>query len=236
MALSGSLSDMNINDVLQLPAMGRQAGELKLDHNGQTARFYYNEGRIVHGVLGAKRDEDALVDALGWTTGDFTFTQGIAAPKKTIEEDLHRLLMRVAKKRDEQRKPAPAPASPGLRLESEEAKKGLQEAMGTHAGFVLLSFVTRDGRCPNAVPADSSLKPVSQSLAKHCFSVADAAPRTGIKRCWLEYDDGHTLWLRLGTEVSLVMMAQPSVPMGAMMLAASKVGVSLKQLIDGEVK
>jgi hypothetical protein len=233
MALSGSLSDMGINDVLQLPFMGARTGELSIVRDGKTAHIYYHDGKIVHSRYGAMQDDEALAELLGWVTGDFTFKQGVQSPQETIKEDLHRLLMKVAKRRDEQQRQVAAPPAAKVSLESEEIRKVIQEATSAHPGFVLVSFVTRDGRSVNAVPAKSPLEPNSIAIAKQCFTVADAVPARGVKRCWLEYDDGHCLWLRLGSEISLLLMAQASVPMGAMMLAASKVGTALKQLVDG---
>jgi hypothetical protein len=232
MALSGNLSDMGINDVLQLPFMGARTGELRLTRNSQTARVFYDEGQVVHCVFGSKRDEDALIEILGWSEGDFTFTQGVSPPEKTIKEELPRLLMKVAKRRDEQQKKT-APVSRKLSLESEEVRKTLHEAMAANTGMVWVAFVGRDGRCLNAVPPESPAQAAGTELAKQCFALADAPPQRGVKRCWVEYDDGHSLWLRVGSEVSLIMMAPPSVSMGAVMLVASKVGSTLKQLIEG---
>lgn len=233
MALSGNLSDMNVNDVLQLPTMGLRTGEMRIAHGPDTARLFYKEGQVVHVVLGDLRDEDALMDVQGWTEGEFVFQQGITPPAETIEEDLHRLLMRCAKKRDE-RQHKQAPPKGGVVLDSPEVRKAVEEAMATHQGFGAINFVSRDGKLlGGAAPTEAAVEQVVIAFAARGFGLADDAPRSAVKRFWLEDDDGHCLWLRLGAEVSLVILANPSVPMGSVMLAASKVGTTLKGIIGG---
>lgn len=229
MALRGSLSDMSVGDVLQLPMMGAKTGELRVHHEGQTASLYYRDGRMVHGVFGDKRDEEVLVEVLGWAVGEFAFEQGTQPPAETLKDDLHLLLMRAAKRRDESKKKA---ASRGtVSLASKEVEQALREALQSHKGFSVISFVSRDGKQLSAVPADAPGAPVAVEFAVRCFALADKPPRSPITRCWVEDDHGHCLWLRLGAEVSLVVLAAPTVNMGSLMLAANKVGSGLKTLL-----
>lgn len=232
MALSGNLSDMNINDVLQLPTMGLRTGELRIENDSHVAQLFYKEGQVVRVVLGDEVDEDALVEVQGWTTGEFVFQQGIDPPEQTIDEDLHRLLMRCAKRRDERQRERMS-ARPGvLALDSPEVVKALSDALATHQGFNVMAFVSRLGEVLGVAPKNAPTEGAVAVAAK-CFEVAANAPRSEIKRCWIEDQEGHALWLRLGAEVSFVILSKPSVPLGSTMLAASKVGASLKGMLGG---
>jgi predicted regulator of Ras-like GTPase activity (Roadblock/LC7/MglB family) len=221
---------MNINDVLQLPTMGLRTGELRIEHGAHVAQLFYEEGQVVHVVLGDQVDEEALVELQGWTAGDFVFQQGIDPPKHTIEEDLHRLLMRCAKRRDERQRTGAR--SGAVALGSPEVAKALGDALATHQGFNVMAFVSRTGEvlgvAPQNAPTDGAV-----AVAATCFEVAAKAPRSEVKRCWIEDQEGHALWLRLGAEVSFVILSKPSVPLGSTMLAASKVGASLKGMLGG---
>lgn len=231
MALRGSLSDMAVGDVLQLPLMGAKTGELRVQRDKFAASVYYRDGRLVHATLGDKRDEDVLVEVLGWTQGDFSFEQGRSAPAETVKEELHVLIMRAAKKRDEANKKKAAPR-PTMSLNSPEVEKALKEALASQRGFNVMSFVSRDGKQLLAVPAEVPGAAVAVQFAVRCFALAEKPPRSPVTRCWIEDDNGHCLWLRLGAEVSLVVLAEPSVSMGVLMLAASKVGSGLKSLLQ----
>ena len=233
MALSGNLTDMNVNDVLQLPTMGLRTGEMRIARGSDTARLFYKEGQVVHAVLGDRRDEDALIDVQGWSEGEFVFQQGIHPPAETIDEDLHRLLMRCAKKRDErQRQQAPRG---GVVLDSPEVRRVVEDAMATDPGFSAISFVSPDGKLLGGVaPAEPAVEDVLRAFAARGFGLAEQTPRSAVRRVWIEDDDGHCLWLRLGAEVSLVILAKPTVPMGGIMLAASKIGTALKGIIGGQ--
>lgn len=232
MALRGSLTDMAVGDVLQLPLMGAKTGELRVQHDRLTASLFYKEGRMVHATLNDKRDEDVLVEVLGWAQGDFAFEQGVAPKAETVREDLHVLIMRAAKRRDENRKRAAAAPRPTMALNSPEVEKALREVLSAHRGFHVIAFVNREGKQLLAVPAQAKGAAAATEFAVRCFKLAEKPPRSAVTRCWVEDDEGHCLWLRLGVEVSLVMLAEPSVNMGSLMLVANKVGSGLKTLLQ----
>ena len=232
MALRGNLSDMNIGDVLQLPTMGARSGEMKVRFGNKVASLYYADGRMVHARAGSLRDEDAVVLVLGWTEGEFAFDVDVEPPERTLDEDLPRLLMRSAKKRDEEER-KPKAASGKVSLNSPEVDEALQSALNAHSGFSVIAFVTHDGKELNVRPEGAESTQVAVEFARRCFVLADDAPRAEVRRCWVEDAEGHFLWLRLGGEVSLVIVAESSVSMGVLMLAATKIGANLKQAISG---
>lgn len=229
MALRGSLADMNIGDVLQLPTMGAKTGELHVEHNGLESSIFYRNGRIVHIRLGDDRDEEALVTVLSWVEGNFSFHVGLESPENTLDEDLPRLLMRAAKRRDEVDKIRQSKHSTSL--DSPEFTKILQETLESNDGFQVVAFIDKEGRQLNVRPEGSKHISTAVEFATRCFLLSENAPRSDVRRCLLEDDDGHILWLRLGAEVSMILLTETRVSMGVLMHSASKIGAKLKQLL-----
>lgn len=103
MALSGTLSDLGIVDLVQFPGTGKKTGELIIVGADQEARLYYENGNLRHLVCGSLSGIDALVELVSWEEGEFEFRLGITNDIISIEIDLHRALMMALKTRDEKR-------------------------------------------------------------------------------------------------------------------------------------
>jgi hypothetical protein len=101
MALSGTLADIGIVELVQFPSNGRKTGELIIAGIDDEARLYYADGALVHVVVGDESGMEGLVEVVSWTTGEFEFRMGVENDSRTIELDLHRVLMLALKTRDE---------------------------------------------------------------------------------------------------------------------------------------
>ncbi len=101
MALTGTLSDIGVIDLIQFPNKGRRTGELIIVAQKEEARLYYLEGNLIHAVSGDLEGMDALVEVVSLSEGEFEFRSGVESERKTITMDLHRTLMMALKTRDE---------------------------------------------------------------------------------------------------------------------------------------
>lgn len=103
MALSGTLLDLGIVDLIQFPGTGKKTGELIIAGIEDEARLFYEAGNLRHVTSGNHNGIDALVELLSWEEGEFEFRMGSTETEVSIEMDLHRALMVALQTRDERR-------------------------------------------------------------------------------------------------------------------------------------
>src|SRR6201981_639734 len=69
--LRGSLSQMNVIDLMQSLEMGRKSCLLALTRDDEKCDVYFTEGQVVHAVYGALKGDQAVFKVLRWTGGNF---------------------------------------------------------------------------------------------------------------------------------------------------------------------
>lgn len=104
MTLNGTLSDLGATQLVQFPHFGRKTGELLVFNEDKEARFYYNQGKLIHASMGLIEGIEVLIDVIGWTDGAFEFRLGVKSDRKSIEQDFHQVLMMALVQKDERAK------------------------------------------------------------------------------------------------------------------------------------
>ena len=90
MALSGSLKDIGIIDLIQFPHQGRKTGLLSIRVDEMTTAFlYYHQGNFIHAENGSLEGVEALVPLVDLKEASFVFESEVPYPRKTIIQDLH---------------------------------------------------------------------------------------------------------------------------------------------------
>ncbi|HWX95171.1 MAG TPA: response regulator [Terriglobales bacterium] len=69
--LRGSLSQMNVIDLMQSLEMGRKSCQLTLTKDDEKCDVYFTEGQVVHAVYGSSKGDEAVFKVLRWTGGSF---------------------------------------------------------------------------------------------------------------------------------------------------------------------
>jgi CheY-like chemotaxis protein len=69
--LRGSLSQMNVIDLMQSLEMGRKSCLLSLTREDEKCDVYFAEGQVVHAVYGSSKGDEAVFQVLRWTGGSF---------------------------------------------------------------------------------------------------------------------------------------------------------------------
>jgi len=103
MGLKGTLNDLNIVELIQFPYTGRKTGQMTIENGHDRASIFYFDGKAVHAEIGDSIGFEAMVDILGLEKGDFEFIPDKSPEKETIQLDLHQLVMKALKARDERR-------------------------------------------------------------------------------------------------------------------------------------
>lgn len=86
--LRGSLSDLAIVDLVQIPLGNRRTGELLIATEEQDARLYYVDGNLVHLVSGDVEGARVLDLIIGWKDGEFEFRPDVLTDASSFEGDV----------------------------------------------------------------------------------------------------------------------------------------------------
>jgi len=101
MSFQGELKDLPLPDVVQLIDSSAKTGKLSLNNNNLLGDIYFENGKIVHAILGDLSGEEAVHNMAVWTEGSFVFVNKITAEEKTINRSNTNLMMEGARRLDE---------------------------------------------------------------------------------------------------------------------------------------
>jgi DNA-binding response OmpR family regulator len=99
--LRGSLSQMNVVDLLQSLELGRKTCALTLSSNGERCQVFFTEGQINHAVYGHLRGDEAVFKVLCWPDGTFQIDFKGRSSERTTTRSTQGLLMEGLRLLDE---------------------------------------------------------------------------------------------------------------------------------------
>ncbi len=102
----GSLSQMNVIDLVQSLEMGRKSCALTFTNENEKCEMYFVEGQVTHAEYGDLTGDKAVFKVLRWTSGNFQMDFEGKSTKQTTQLNTQGLLME------------------GLRLLDESAREG----------------------------------------------------------------------------------------------------------------
>ncbi len=99
--LRGSLSQMNVIDLLQSLDLGHKSCQLTLTNDGDRCEMYFNDGQINHAVYGSLKGDEAVYKVLAWTGGSFQIDFNGRSDQQSIVRSTQGLLMEGLRLLDE---------------------------------------------------------------------------------------------------------------------------------------
>jgi CheY-like chemotaxis protein len=108
--LRGSLSQMNVIDLVQSLEMGRKSCLLSMSNanNDERCEIYFNQGQVNHAVYGAVQGDQAVFKVLRWTDGNFQIDFNGKSSLETTTLNTQGLLMEGLRLLDEAQRDATA--------------------------------------------------------------------------------------------------------------------------------
>ena len=104
MALTGSLQDLTVADLIQHYCQDRKTAQLIIDNDQDQVSFYFNEGNIVHAAMDDIEGEEVVYKILGWERGTFKIEMDVLPPVTSITKKWPGLLLEGARRLDENKK------------------------------------------------------------------------------------------------------------------------------------
>ena len=111
----GSLSQMNVIDLMQSLEMGRKSCRLSLSNEGDKCEVFFVEGQVKHATYGSLVGDEAVFKVLRWTGGSFQLDFEGKTDKETTQLNTQGLLMEGLRLLDESQRDGggePEPAAP----------------------------------------------------------------------------------------------------------------------------
>ncbi|HTC77253.1 MAG TPA: response regulator [Terriglobales bacterium] len=102
--LRGSLSQMNVIDLVQSLEMGRKSCALTLTNQRDKCEMYFVEGQVTHAAYGSLSGDAAVFKVLSWTTGNFQINFDGKTSQQTTTLNTQGLLMEGLRRLDESKR------------------------------------------------------------------------------------------------------------------------------------
>ena len=99
--LRGTLSQMNVIDLLQSLELSRKTCRLVLTNGEGRCELFFTEGQINHAVYGALKGDEAVYKVLTWQDGSFQIDFTSSSTEQTITRSTQGLLMEGLRLLDE---------------------------------------------------------------------------------------------------------------------------------------
>lgn len=92
MILNGRIEKTDIPTLLRSVEKDKNSGELSFSRGGERIDLYFLFGQLYHAKWGEVVGIDAVTQVLGWTNGNYAFTEGVIPAQASINEDIERIL------------------------------------------------------------------------------------------------------------------------------------------------
>ena len=102
--LRGSLTQMNVIDLMQSLEMGRKSCALSLTNAKEKCEVYFVEGQVTHAAYGTLKGDAAVFKVLQWTAGNFQVDFEGKTTQQTTTLNTQGLLMEGLRLLDESKR------------------------------------------------------------------------------------------------------------------------------------
>lgn len=99
--LRGSLSQMNVVDLVQSLEMGRKSCSLTMTNADDKCELYFSQGQVKHAAYGSTTGDEAVFKVLRWTDGNFQVDFDGKSTQQTTTLNTQGLLMEGLRQLDE---------------------------------------------------------------------------------------------------------------------------------------
>ena len=229
MALSGSLSDLNILDLIQFPITAGRTGELIVAGLGAEARLYYSDGQLCHAACDANIGMDAIAQLMSFSEGEFEFRVDVSTPEKSIHIPFKEIIGKImtAQNNTENHTNADNEAGSG---ENPLLQHTIADTARKHNYIEHVALFTTDAALickwdrdkPDA-SFEASIHQVVTLLKKH--------PREGLNRIYFSDLDGTIVATLINPETLLLMNTSSQSSLGMISVASTKLSQTIQNVI-----
>ena len=215
--LRGSLTDLAVVDLVQIPLGNQKTGELLIATEDQDARLYYADGKLIHATSG-DRDGPAVLDAVvSWTDGEFEFRPDVLAETPESAGDLNAKLYAAVNNLRVKVFFKPAEG------DSERIRKLLYEFLVANDFAIHACVLYVNGTMAICGAERADTPPWLESLRSSVLDVVAGYPRKNLSRVLFEDEEG-TLVVTCfpHNQSALLVAAKKGATLGAVSIAVDR--------------
>jgi CRP-like cAMP-binding protein len=101
--LSGKLSTISLEELIQTLYTANKTGVLTIDNHGDKGRIYIKNGLVIHAITKSLKGEQAFFRVMTWHDATFRFVPGEVDVERTVTMNVHGLLLEAMKRIDDMR-------------------------------------------------------------------------------------------------------------------------------------
>jgi hypothetical protein len=226
--LRGTLLDLGVVEVVQLPVSAGRTGELVIATIDHDARLYYVDGRLVHLVMDNLRGRSVLDEIVAWSDGEFEFRADVLTDEASFDGDVAQELrsaMRALQETEAMTESSGKNGDPlGLLLEDfVSANDFATHACVTHS----------DGTLNVCAPTLKSPPAWFDNLRNMIFSMVTDYPRGRLNRMLFEDDQGSLVATRFEDGTALVVASKVGATLGAVTVGVERLARKIRHVKKG---
>lgn len=237
MALTGTLNDLGIVDLVQLPVASKKTGVLIVAGVEHEARLFYDRGALQHIVCGEDQGLEGMVRLMGWVEGEFEFRPGVTTAQKSVEKPLQELLESAAAiQKDRNTREETQHAGDSLLVEGKgNGNRIILRALSAAARQLEYvehaAIYKRSGELVcvwnKETPNDSLVE-----LFAEVNEIFDTHPRPGLQKIYLTDSNGTNIATLISDSLVLLLSANDLSSLGMVSVASSKIVSAVLALLE----
>jgi len=223
--LRGTLLDLGVVEVVQLPASAGRTGELVIATVDHDARLYYVEGRLVHLAMDDVRGSAVLDEIVAWSDGEFEFRPDVTTDDVSFDGDVARELhaaIRALNEAEEMNSNAGTHENPMALL--------LEDFVSSN-DFAIQACVTHaDGTLDVCAPSLKAPPEWFESTRAMIVTMASDYPRGRLNRLLFEDDRGTLVATRFDDDTVLVVASKNGATLGAVTVGVERLARKIRHV------
>lgn len=227
--LRGSLTDLSIVDLVQIPLGNRKTGELLIATEEQDARLYYVDGNLVHLVSGDVQGARVLDLIIAWNEGEFEFRPDVLTDGSSFDGDLTRILLAASNRFDQ--------ASEHEQVTGKAADKvrRLLHAFLSDNDFAIHACLMYGNGTMDVCGAERvDTPPWLDSLRSQVLNVVAGYPRKQLNRMLFEDEEGTLVVTCFPEDQSaLLVAAKQGATLGAVSIGVDRLAKKIGRVKEG---
>lgn len=101
---SGAISVQTLPEIVQLYVLSSATGALTVRHHDVLAEIWFDNGVLLHARTSQARGDEAVLEILQWSGGEFSMRVGAATHERTVQSNWQELVMESCRRADERRR------------------------------------------------------------------------------------------------------------------------------------
>lgn len=231
MGLQGTLQDLGVLDLLQLPYNGKKTCQLTLTSERGRADIYYEKGKVVHACFDDQDGEGAIEEIMDWDKASFEIGQDVEPPARTITKDLHSLLLFIVKSHDEKMSAGRSDNGRGPRLIAEIGAQ-MEGYLRSGGLATYLSIIDGSGDTVTRAKNPEKTQEMIGEVERLISYTVNHYPRKDLRKAFYEDDLGIVSIMRISDSWTLVALSERNSPLGAVSLGLNRLAAQIAQKVQ----